>query len=420
MNTALLIVGVVVALVVVVLAAVAETGLIRLGRARAEAVDDPDRAGILTSMLDARERLLPLIVMVGTLAQVLVVSLPVLYADRRWGTSGAVAVMAIEVVVVSIAVALPRGWAFARPERAVERWAPLAAAISRIPPLHLAAAALDKLTGRLFSGSEPAIAPVSEEELLALAGHAADQEVIEAEERELIESVFDFGDTTVREVMVPRPDMVTIDTSFRVSDAMEVAVLNGFSRLPVVGEGVDDLQGVVFAKDLMRAELDDGGETMVLDLLRPAHFVPETKRIAELLPEMQAQTFHLALVIDEYGGTAGLVTLEDIIEELVGEIVDEFDVEEPLAQRITGGDLRVNARIPVDEVNDLLAADLPTGDWNTVGGLIVTELGRVPVVGETVEVSGHRLRVERVQGRRIARVRISPVPVADESGSSRS
>jgi CBS domain containing-hemolysin-like protein len=255
--------------------------------------------------------------------------------------------------------------------------------------------------------------------LLALAGQAADEEIIEAEERELIESVFDFGDTTVREVMVPRPDMVTINTSFRVSDAMEVAVLNGFSRLPVVGEGVDDLQGVVFAKDLMRAELDDGGDRMVVDLLRPAHFVPETKRIAELLPEMQAQTFHLALVVDEYGGTAGLVTLEDIIEELVGEIVDEFDVEEPLAQRIAGGDLRVNARIPVDEVNDLLSADLPTGDWNTIGGLIVTELGRVPVAGETVEVAGHRLRVERVQGRRIARVRITAVPASDDNEGAR-
>ncbi|MCP5027016.1 MAG: HlyC/CorC family transporter [Actinomycetia bacterium] len=420
MITTFFVIGVAVALVVVVLATVAETGLIRLGRARAEAVDDPDRVRTLTSMLDARQRLLPVIVLIGTLAQVVVVGLPAIYADRRWGPSGAAIVMAIEVVVISVAVALPRGWAFARPERAVERSAPLAAGISRVPPVRLAAAALDGLTGRLFSGAEPTIAAVSEEELLALAGQAADQEVIEAEERELIESVFDFGDTTVREVMVPRPDMVTIDTSFRVADAMEVAVLNGFSRLPVVGEGVDDLRGVVFAKDLMRAELDDGSDTMVIDLLRPAHFVPETKRIAELLPEMQAQTFHLALVVDEYGGTAGLVTLEDIIEELVGEIVDEFDVEEPLAQRIAGGDLRVNARIPVDEVNDLLTADLPTGDWNTVGGLIVTRLGRVPVAGEAVEVAGHRMRVERVQGRRIARVRITAIPVIDDSGSSRS
>ncbi|MCP3913150.1 MAG: HlyC/CorC family transporter [Actinomycetia bacterium] len=419
MSTTLAVLGILLALVVVVLAALAETGLIRLGRARAEAVDDPERVAVLTRMLDARERLLPVIVLVGAVAQVVLVGLPAVYADRRWGTGGLVIAMAIEVLVISVAVALPRGWAFARPERAVERSAPLAAAITRVAPLRWAAAALDGLTGRLFSGSEPTIAVVSEEELLALAGQAAAQEVIEAEERELIESVFDFGDTTVREVMVPRPDMVTINTSFRVSDAMEVAVLNGFSRLPVAGEGVDDLRGVVFAKDLMRAELDDGGDTLVLDLLRPAHFVPETKRIAELLPEMQAQTFHLALVIDEYGGTAGLVTLEDIIEELVGEIVDEFDVEEPLAQRLAGGDLRVNARIPVDEVNDLLATNLPSGDWNTVGGLIVTELGHVPVVGETVEVAGYHLTVERVQGRRIARVRITAVPVVDETGSSR-
>lgn len=404
MSASLLIAGVVVALVVVALATVAETGLIRLGRARAEAVDDLDRMRTLTSMLDVRERLLPVIVLVGTVAQVVAISLPVIYADRRWGTRGTAVAMAVEVMVISIAVALPRGWAFARPERAVERSAPLATAVARILPLRLAAAALDSLTGRLFSGSEPVIAAVSEEELLALAGQAADQEVIEAEERELIESVFDFGDTTVREVMVPRPDMVTINTSFRVADAMEVAVLNGFSRLPVVGEGVDDLQGVVFAKDLMRAELDDGGDNMILDLLRPAHFVPETKRIAELLPEMQAQTFHLALVIDEYGGTAGLVTVEDIVEELLGSIGEE-KVEPPMTQA-GDGTWTVAGLLPVEDLAETLDIVLPEGDWNTVGGLVTGLLGHLPHVGDEVQIERHVLRVLSVRHRRIHRLAV--------------
>ena len=169
---------------------------------------------------------------------------------------------------------------------------------------------------------------MSEEELLAVADLAVEDAVIEAEERRLIESVIELGDTVVREVMVPRTDMVTVTADFRVADAMEVAILNGYSRIPACGEGIDDIVGIVHAKDLMRAERDDHEDRPVSELARPAHFVPETKGVAELLREMQQQRFHMAIVIDEYGGTAGLVTLEDIIEELLGEIVDEFDVED--------------------------------------------------------------------------------------------
>jgi CBS domain containing-hemolysin-like protein len=147
----------------------------------------------------------------------------------------------------------------------------------------------------------------------------------------------------------------------------------------------------------------------VVDLLRPSVFVPETKRVAELLREMQGQQFHMAIVVDEYGGVAGLVTLEDLIEELVGEIVDEFDREEPMVEPLQGGGVRVNARMPVDEVNELVNGSLPEGDWDTVGGLVFSLLGHVPVEGETAEWDGFRLRAERVQGRRIGRVRIEPV-----------
>jgi CBS domain containing-hemolysin-like protein len=159
----------------------------------------------------------------------------------------------------------------------------------------------------------------------------------------------------------------------------------------------------------MRAERDGRGDQEVRELLREARFVPETKRVAELLREMQAEKFHMAIVVDEYGGTAGLVTLEDLIEELVGEIVDEFDVEDPLVEPLPGGDVRVNARMSIDELNELLHAEFPDGDWDTVGGLVYSLLGHVPVEGETVEVDGRQLRAERVQGRRIGRIRISRV-----------
>jgi CBS domain containing-hemolysin-like protein len=249
---------------------------------------------------------------------------------------------------------------------------------------------------------------VSEEELLALADVAVEEEVLEAEERKLIEQIIEFGDTVIREVMVPRPDMVGVSQDFRVADAMEVVLLNGYSRLPVFGGSADDIAGLVYAKDLMRAERDGKSDMHISELMRPARFIPETKRAAELLPEMQAEQFHMAIVVDEYGGTAGLVTLEDLIEELVGEIVDEFDREEPMIEPLASGGVRVNARMSIDEVNDLLSGDLPEGDWDTIGGLMFHLLGHIPHEGETIESDGHVLRAERVQGRRIGRVRITP------------
>jgi CBS domain containing-hemolysin-like protein len=248
---------------------------------------------------------------------------------------------------------------------------------------------------------------VSEEELLALADVAVQEEVIEVEERALIESIIEFGDTVVREVMVPRPDMVTVGADASVSVVMETAISNGYSRIPATGEGIDDVVGIAYAKDLMRWMRDRREDGPVRPLLRAAVFVPETKKVAELMREMQGRKYHMAIVVDEYGGTAGLVTLEDLIEELVGEIVDEFDVEDPLVEPLPGGDVRVNARMPIHELEELLHLELPEGDWDTVGGLVFSLLGHVPQEGEEAVLDGHRFRAERVQGRRIGRVRIS-------------
>jgi CBS domain containing-hemolysin-like protein len=245
-----------------------------------------------------------------------------------------------------------------------------------------------------------------------------DEATIEPSERELIASIIDFGDAVVREIMVPRPDMVTVDATFRVADVMEIVLLNGYSRLPACGTGIDDVVGLVYAKDLMRAARDGKDDRPVSELLRPAPFVPEAKRLPELLREMQQEQFHMAIVVDEYGGTAGLVTLEDIIEELVGEIVDEYDVEDPMIEPLPGGDALVRGRTSVGEVNDLLHAQLPEGDWDTVGGLVYSELGHVPVEGESVEIAGWRLTAQRIQGRRIGRVRMTRL--APRQGSSTS
>lgn len=253
-------------------------------------------------------------------------------------------------------------------------------------------------------------APVaSEDELIALTEAAAADDVIDDEERDLIESVFALDDTIVREVMVPRTDMVAVSHDLHIAEVVDLAIDRGLSRLPVFGEDLDDIVGVCLMKDLTRAERAGQGERRVGTLMRRARFVPETKQAGGLLREMQAGRYHLAIAVDEYGGTAGLVTLEDVVEELVGEIVDEFDVEEPLVEPLAGGEVLVHGRMPVDQLNALVRSELGEGDWDTVGGLIFSTLGHVPAVGEAIEQGGVLLKVESMQGRRITKVRLTPL-----------
>jgi CBS domain containing-hemolysin-like protein len=401
--------------VLVVLAtflSMAETALGRVSRARAESLVDEERKGAKALEWLASHRDLWLTSLLFTLltCQIVQAVLVGIVANRLSGSWWVVAlVTAADVAVVFvIAEAAPTTWALQHTERAALLAARPVRFLALLPPLRFLAGMLIWLTNVLIPGKGLKAGPyVTEEEILALAEAAVADEVIEEEERELIESIIEFGDTVVREVMVPRTDMVTVDRTFRIGDALEVMLLNGFSRIPVCGDSIEDVVGLIIAKDLMRADRDGRGEETVDACLRPVRLVPETKRVAELLPEMQAEQIHMAVVVDEYGGTAGLVTLEDVIEELVGEIVDEFDNEEAMIEPAPGGDVRVRARMPVDELNELLAIALPEGDWDTVGGLLLHELGHLPVEGETVEIQGHTLRAERVQGRRIGRVRVT-------------
>jgi CBS domain containing-hemolysin-like protein len=214
--------------------------------------------------------------------------------------------------------------------------------------------------------------------------------------------------------MVPRPDMTTVDADATVSEAATIAIQAGYSRLPMIGESKDDVRGLIHAKDILRALQEGKDDAKVATLARPAHYCPESKRVSELMREMQAQKFHMAVVVDEYGGTAGLVTLEDLIEELVGEIVDEYDVEEARYERLPNGELRVDSRMLIDDLNELLGVEWPSEDWDSVGGLVLNRLGHVASEGETVEYEGHLLRAEKVKGRRIGRVRITRVTDDDD------
>jgi putative hemolysin len=229
-------------------------------------------------------------------------------------------------------------------------------------------------------------------------------EELEPEERAMIRSILELADTRVREVMVPRPDMVTVREDASFDEVAAVVVEHGVSRIPVQDEDDPDIiVGVVYAKDLLRRVAADRRRRWA-DLVRTPTFVPETKRADELLRELQEATVHLALVVDEYGDLVGLVTIEDILEEIVGEIVDEHDHEDPLVAVLDDGGWRVDARLGVDDLNGLLGAALPEEGWDTVGGLVFGMLGRVPQEGEVVELEGVALTVERLQGRRVSSV----------------
>ena len=230
----------------------------------------------------------------------------------------------------------------------------------------------------------------------------------DSEELELISQVLEFTDGIVREVMVPRTDMVTIAASDDTDRALDLVLECGRSRIPVTGDDVDDIVGVLYARDLLTL-FDTGGEARpVSKIMRAAAFVPETKKVSELFRELQTQKVHLAVVIDEFGGTAGLVTMEDLLEEIVGEIVDEYDEEEPLVQPVAEGEYIVDGRLPVDELAELVGTELPDEDWDTVGGLLLGLAGRVPEEGEVFHLEEIAFTAERVQGRRVSRIRVGP------------
>jgi len=246
-------------------------------------------------------------------------------------------------------------------------------------------------------------AGASEEELRGLVDLLEQRRVIEPGESAMMQSVFELGETIVREVMVPRTDMVFVERDKTVRQALSLALRSGFSRIPVVGENLDDVIGIAYLKDLVQHienNRDSESVTKVETVMRPATFVPESKPVDALLREMQARQIHLAIVIDEYGGTAGLVTIEDILEEIVGEITDEYDQEQPTVDWLGPGRARVTARLPVTDLEELFGVSIDAEDVETVGGLLAYALGRVPIAGSVATVSGLTLTAESLAGRR--------------------
>lgn len=263
--------------------------------------------------------------------------------------------------------------------------------------------ALVALGNRVTPGRVRFAGVSSEEQLLSMVDEATELEVLDQGDRELIHSIFEFSDTLVREVMVPRTDMVTIDQSAHLPQAMALFLKAGYSRIPVVEREADDIAGVLYLRDLAKLGFErplDAGTLTVGDLVRPAVFVPESMKADALLRQMQLESNHLAMVVDEYGGIAGLVTMEDLIEELVGDISDEYDREAAQVEELSEGRFRINARLPVDELGELFGLDLEDEDVDSAGGLLAKELGRLPQPGDRASVSGLTLEAERTEGRR--------------------
>jgi putative hemolysin len=405
--------------------AMAETSLVRMNRIKAKSLVDERKRGArqLARLVGNPANFLNPILLLVLICQLVSATLVGIVAEHLFGGLGVLLGIVFEIVVIFVFFeAVPKNWAVQHPERAALLSAPIVSTLIRFPPIRWLSAILIGLANRIIgaTGDDAGGMPhsyITDSELKAMADVAHEENVIEHDERSFIHSIIDFGDTVAREVMTPRPDMVTVEADVTVRDALEAALAAGFSRIPVEEDGIDDIIGIAYTKDLVRAERVGKADQPVRDSMRPPKFIPESKEVSDLLREMQEEKFHMAIVVDEYGGTAGLITLEDLLEELVGDIVDEFDVETPAVERFDDGSVLVSAAYSVDDADELLGADLPHGTWDTVGGLMLDLLGRVPDAGDSVEVDGFRLTAVDVRGRRIGRVRIERTGApTDEDG----
>lgn len=401
-------------LVGLIFLSLAEMSLSRITKPKAQAlVDQKAKSAKLILKLAAEPTrwVNPLLLTVN-IFQTVQATLTGVVAGRLFGAAGVLIGVTLNVIIFFVlAEAVPKTYGLLHPVRGATITARPVSAIVGFLPLQIMSRWLIKLTNLIVRGEGLAAGPfISEQEFLGIVEAAAHDSVIEHEERELIESVIEFGDTVVREIMVPRPDIVSINDDLSVTKALDIVIDNQLSRLPVLradDDDQDDLVGAVFAKDLIAAERKGKGNESIKNFLHVVQVVPETKLVSDLMREMQADKFHLAMVADEYGLLAGLVTLEDCLEELVGEIGDEHDDDDLSVQRQPNGDFLVAGVTTINKVNEILESQISEEEYDTVGGLVFGELGHVPAVGEFIIQQQWRFRVEELDGRRIQTVRIS-------------
>jgi CBS domain containing-hemolysin-like protein len=402
--------------------AMAEAAITRLTRVRLVSLREEGRRNV--ELLEEIEGNLPrylnsvyLAVMCSQNGSAILIAI---LSDRLWGQFGVTVASVVFTIGYFVAVeAMSKTYAVLHSDRVALALAPVVWLLGRV--LHWPTRALIGLANILLPGKGLKQGPfVSEESIRWMAEVGHEEGSIAEQEKELIHSVFHFSETVVREVMKPRPDIVAIEVSQPLHAAQAVMLRHGYSRIPVYRGELDRIEGALFAKDVLNALHQGKSTTPIDELVRPIEFVPESKRVGELLTEMQRKKFHIAVVTDEYGSVSGVVTMEDLLEELVGDISDEYDREEPRIVELSDGSVRVNGRVSIDDVNEALDVKLPQDEWDTIGGLLLGLAGQIPEEGQSVRYENLRLTAETVVGRRIKSVLITreqPEPATTEDAA---
>ncbi len=409
-----MLVAVFVLLIVLTGLSLAEMSLSRITKQKAQAMveEHKKRSHIILRLAEDPTKWVNPLLLTVNIFQTIQATLTGIVSGRLFGAPGVAVGVSLNVIVFFVlAEAVPKTYGLIHSERGASLTAIPVSALTSFYPLRIVSQGLIKLTNLIVRGEGLKAGPfISEQEFLGIVEAAAQGAVIEHEEREMIESVIEFGDTVVREIMVPRPDVVMINDNLTISQAIDIVVEHQLSRLPVLrsdDDERDDLVGVVYAKDLIAAERSGRGTNSIKTALHSVEVVPEMKPVADLMRQMQQEKFHLAMVANEFGELAGLVTLEDCLEELVGEIGDEHDEDDTSVQRQPNGDLLVIGATTIDKLNEVLQSEISEQDYDTIGGLVFGELGHVPEIGETVIKDGVLFRVEEMDGRRIQVIRVS-------------
>ncbi|HZD81015.1 MAG TPA: hemolysin family protein [Actinomycetota bacterium] len=402
-------VSILILILVVGILGASEVSITRINRIRAYRFLEEKRRGAasLVKIAENPAPFLNVVLLLTLLATIGGTTIATSLAVRLYGGVGEiVATVGMTLLLFVFADVTPKTFVIQRTDRAALLLAPLIAGLGRL--VGPVASGLVKVANVIMPGKGLPEGPfITEREILALAEVASEEDQIEEGEKELILSIFEFGDTIVREVMVPRPDIVAIEGDKTLRDVQALVLEHGYSRIPVYQDELDNVLGLVYAKDVLKA-IHQGKQDMPLaDVVREAHFVPESKKVADLLREMQQEKSHIAMVTDEYGSVSGLVTLEDLLEELVGEIEDEYDRAEPEMVDLGEGRYRVDGRASIDDVNELLDVELPHDGWDSVGGLMLGLMGSIPEEGEEVGFQNITFKAEKVTRRRVAMVLIT-------------
>src|SRR6266436_2563706 len=410
----------IVSLVLCGVASAAETALTSVSRIKLKnLVEEGDKKALEIERLISQPNVfLSTILVVNSVAVIVASSMTTVLALRFVPNYGElIGTILISLVVLIFCEITPKTAAVQNPIR----WArvlvtPVRLAAWLLNPLIMTLSVITNTLVRLTGGQMKHRGPfVTEEELRLLVNVGEEEGVLEEEETEMIRSIFEFADTTVREVMIPRIDMVMLESDATVDEAVDLALQGGFSRIPVYEETIDNIIGVLYTKDMLRQLREDHNTLAIRDLVRPAYFVPVTKKLDDLLREIRQRRIHMVIVIDEYGAVAGLVTIEDLVEEIVGDIRDEYDREENLYEQVNQYEYIFDAKISIDEFNELMDTDLGDEDYDTLGGFLYAQLDKIPVAGDAITFKNLTFTVLTTRGRRITKVKVERVHEASST-----